>query len=62
VINDYNKMPIQVGLTYLQTNIDASWGALIAGATLSIVPIIVVFVIFQRYFINGMLSSGLTGR
>ncbi len=62
VINDYNKMPVQVGLTYLQTNIDASWGALIAGATLSIVPIIVVFVIFQRYFINGMLSSGLTGR
>jgi multiple sugar transport system permease protein len=62
VINDYKKMPIQVGLTYLQTNVDASWGALIAGATLSIVPVILIFIIFQRYFVNGMLSSGLTGR
>jgi len=62
VINDYKKMPIQVGLTYLQTNVDASWGALIAGATLSIIPIILIFIIFQRYFVNGMLSSGLTGR
>jgi multiple sugar transport system permease protein len=62
VINDYEKMPIQVGLTYLQTNVDASWGALIAGATLSIVPVILIFIIFQRYFVNGMLSSGLTGR
>jgi len=62
VINDYKKMPIQVGLTYLQTNVDASWGALIAGATLSIVPVILIFIIFQRYFVNGMLSSGLTGK
>lgn len=62
VINDYEKMPIQVGMTYLKTNIDASWGALIAGATLSIVPIVLVFIIFQRYFVNGMLNSGLTGK
>lgn len=62
VINDYEKMPIQVGLTYLKTNVDASWGALIAGATLSIVPIVLIFIIFQRYFVNGMLSSGLTGK
>ncbi len=62
VINDYNKMPIQVGLSYFQGNINTSWGTLLAGATLSILPLIVVFLIFQRYFVNGMLTSGLTGQ
>jgi multiple sugar transport system permease protein len=62
VINDYKKMPIQVGLTYLQGNVDASWGAMLAGASLSLIPIILVFIIFQRYFVNGMLSSGLAGK
>ena len=61
VINDYQKMPVQVGLSYLKINIETSWGSLLAGSTLSIIPIILVFVIFQRYFINSMLVSGLKG-
>lgn len=62
VINDYDKMPIQVGLSYFQGNIHSSWGTLLAGATIAILPLVIVFVIFQRYFVNGMVTSGLTGQ
>ncbi|HHV81858.1 TPA: carbohydrate ABC transporter permease [bacterium] len=62
VINDYFKMPIQVGLSYFKSNVSTSWGTLMAATTMAIIPLIVIFIIFQRYFISGMLTSGLTGR
>jgi ABC-type glycerol-3-phosphate transport system permease component len=37
------------------------WGPLTAAATLSIVPIIALFVIFQRYFLSGMTGGGVKG-
>lgn len=37
------------------------WGPLMAAAMLSVVPVIVVFVVFQRYFLSGMTSGGLKG-
>lgn len=62
VINDFMKMPIQVGLTYLQSNAQSSWDLLMAGATIAIVPVILIFICFQRYFMAGSLTSGLGGR
>jgi ABC-type glycerol-3-phosphate transport system permease component len=35
---------------------------LMAGATIAIVPVIVIFICFQRYFMAGALTSGLGGR
>ena len=34
------------------------WGPLTAAAMVSIVPVIVVFVLFQRFFLSGMTSGG----
>ncbi|MFH1926587.1 MAG: carbohydrate ABC transporter permease [Chloroflexota bacterium] len=62
VINDYLKMPIQVGLSYFQSNVATSWGTLLAGAMLAILPLVLVFLAFQRYFVSGMLTSGLAGK
>ena len=62
VINDFMKMPIQVGLTYLQSNAQSSWGILMAGTTIAIVPVILIFICFQQYFMAGSLTSGMGGR
>lgn len=62
VINSMKMMPIQVGLSYFQGNIGSSWGVLLAGSTLAIAPLIVVFLFFQRYFVSSMLTSGLAGK
>jgi multiple sugar transport system permease protein len=62
VINDFLKMPLQVGLTYLQSNVETRWDVLMAGAAISIIPIILVFLFFQRYFISSVLNSGMGGK
>lgn len=37
------------------------WGPLTASAMVSIVPVIVIFVIFQRYFLSGMTGGSVKG-
>jgi ABC-type glycerol-3-phosphate transport system permease component len=32
-----------------------------AGSVIAIVPILVIFLVFQRYFISGVVSSGVKG-
>lgn len=62
VINDYMKMPIQVGLSCLQSNMRTGWDILMAGTTIAIIPLIVIFLCFQRFFISGVMTSGMGGR
>jgi multiple sugar transport system permease protein len=37
------------------------WGPLTAAAMVSVVPVIIVFVLFQRYFLSGMTGGGIKG-
>ena len=37
------------------------WGPLTAAAMVSIVPVIAVFVVFQRFFLCGMTGGGVKG-
>jgi multiple sugar transport system permease protein len=37
------------------------WGAIFAMGTLSLVPVLVIFLVFQKYIVQGMVTSGLKG-
>jgi multiple sugar transport system permease protein len=37
------------------------WGAIFAMGTLSLVPVFLVFIVFQKYIVQGMVTSGLKG-
>jgi multiple sugar transport system permease protein len=37
------------------------WGAIFAMGTLSLVPVVLIFVVFQKYIVQGMVTSGLKG-
>ncbi len=60
VINDYDKLPLTVGLKYLK-EWEPNWAVLLAGATLSIVPIVIVFLVFQKYFMQSNMKAGFGG-
>lgn len=60
VMNDYKMMPIQVGLSYLQGMTDHC-GEILAGATLAILPIVIIFLVFQKYIMNSTVTSGFGG-
>lgn len=47
--------------TFMDTMGESSWGALFAMSILSLVPIFVFFVLFQRLLIEGIATSGIKG-
>lgn len=61
IMNDYNKMPIQVGLSFFK-GVTTNWGELLAGTTLALIPILVVFLAFQKYFIKSVVNTGFGGQ
>ncbi len=54
-----SKYPIEVGIKGLSDYNFAPYNTMMAGATLAITPIIIFFIIMQKYFIKGMTITGL---
>jgi multiple sugar transport system permease protein len=59
VTNDQRLMTLPVGLSLLHGRYTSDWGMIMAGAVISVVPIVLVYLIAQRAFVNGVLQSGL---
>lgn len=53
---------LTVGLAFFKGVHYTEYSLLLAGATINILPLVVVFFIFQRYFMSGISTSGLAGR
>jgi len=49
------------GLSVFMGRYGADFGLLMAGATISFVPVVIVYVIFQRQFIKGIAAGALSG-
>lgn len=62
-INDPNKRPLTVGVISLKNISDgaAAWNIMFAGSTMSIVPIIILFLLTSRYFMSGMTVGAVKG-
>ncbi|GAB3663770.1 carbohydrate ABC transporter permease [Actinocorallia lasiicapitis] len=56
---DPNKSPLTVGIAQINTNAgaDADWSGLYAALTLAIVPVIFIYIIFQRQIQSGLTSG-----
>lgn len=50
---------LQVGMALIREQFSINWGVAMAGATIASLPVLLVFVIFQRYFVSGFAMSGL---
>jgi len=61
-INDESKYNIQIGLQTFRGTVQTQWNYLMAASLISVLPIIILFFVFQKYFIEGSnISSGLKG-
>jgi multiple sugar transport system permease protein/alpha-1,4-digalacturonate transport system permease protein len=58
-LQDTGRFTLPIGLLYLQGQYGRDYGSLMAMSLLSILPMLVVFAVFQRYFVEGMARSGL---
>ena len=61
VIGDQKNFTLQLSLANLVGTNTVEWGTLLAYATLAMLPVLVVFLCFQRYFLKGSLSGGVKG-
>jgi ABC-type glycerol-3-phosphate transport system permease component len=55
------KLPLTVGLAALRSQYSTLWNLIMAGALISVIPVLILFVVAQRYFVRGVTSSGLKG-
>ncbi|MFC0672684.1 carbohydrate ABC transporter permease [Brachybacterium hainanense] len=59
VTTSQNLRVIQVGISVFRQEATTDWHLLMAGTTLAAVPMIILFLIFQRYFVQGFAASGI---
>lgn len=60
-LSDSNKFTLALGLASFRGMYNAQWGYLMAASTAIVAPIIVLFFIGQRYFIEGITLTGIKG-
>ena len=59
-INSLNLFTVPIGLLALiDSSSTSDWGALMAMSVLSVVPVVVMFLAFQRYLVEGISTTGL---
>lgn len=60
-LNDKSKFPLALGLRMFQTDTEVYWNWLMAATIIASLPCVIVFFLCQRYFIQGIVVSGVKG-
>ena len=55
------KKTIQLGLKMFISQYSSDYGLIMAGSVLSLIPVLIVFLILLKYFVEGVASTGLKG-
>ncbi|MBL1420593.1 MAG: carbohydrate ABC transporter permease [Alphaproteobacteria bacterium] len=61
VTNDPVLYTLPVGLTTFSVEQSVEWELIMTGAALATIPTLIVFLVFQRYIIRGVVMTGLKG-
>ncbi|MDO5736402.1 MAG: carbohydrate ABC transporter permease [Propionibacteriaceae bacterium] len=60
VVQSEELRPVMVGIDYFK-QLNVSWGQIMAYASIITVPVLMLFIAFQKAFINSIASSGVKG-
>ncbi|MBN1564368.1 MAG: carbohydrate ABC transporter permease [Anaerolineae bacterium] len=53
--------PLMVGMSYFQTQAPILWGSIMAYAAMVTIPVLITFLLFQKWFVASVSSSGVKG-
>ena len=59
VTTSRNMFTLPVGMAYFRHEFKVDWTILMAGVIMMAIPTLTIFVVFQRYFIQGVAATGL---
>ena len=60
-LQDDSKYPLAVGLAFYTSQHDVAYNLLMAAATLVVLPVVVIFLFAQRFFVEGITVGGVKG-
>ena len=60
-LNSDRVYPLAIGLQFYRATHDIEFNLLMAASTMVVIPIIVLFLIFQRFFIEGVTVGSVKG-
>ncbi|MBA2381495.1 MAG: carbohydrate ABC transporter permease [Chloroflexi bacterium] len=60
-LRDVNSFTLTAGLSLFQGQFVGKWPLLMAGALVSVIPMIILFIIAQRQFVRGIAMTGIKG-
>jgi alpha-1,4-digalacturonate transport system permease protein len=61
ILSDKKMYTVQIGLALLNGANYVNWNMLMSAALISIIPVVVIFFIFQKQFVQGIAFSGIKG-
>ncbi|WP_034661125.1 carbohydrate ABC transporter permease [Cellulomonas sp. KRMCY2] len=61
IINDPGKRTLPLAIQLFQGQNATQWGLVFAASVVAVLPVILVFLIFQRYFVQGLTSGAVKG-
>lgn len=60
-LKSQEKKTIQLGLKMFISQYSSDYGLIMAGSVLSLIPVLIMFLLLQQYFVEGVASTGLKG-
>lgn len=59
VLNDPNKFTLQIGIQSIVGAQNINWSVLLGASVIAIVPLVLLYLVFQKYVMNADLNAGL---
>jgi multiple sugar transport system permease protein len=60
-LHEQSKYPLAVGLAFFTSEHDVAYNLLMAASTLVVLPVVIVFLFAQRFFVEGVSVGGVNG-
>jgi len=61
IISDPNKRTLPIAIALFQGQHATSWGLVFAASVIAVLPVILIFIAFQRQFVSGLAAGALKG-
>jgi multiple sugar transport system permease protein len=61
ITSSRNMMTLPVGIQFFSSEAASDWHLIMTAASLSVIPLLIIVIIFQRYIIEGIALTGLKG-
>lgn len=61
IINTQSKQTLPLAIAFFQGQNSTLWGLVFAASVVAVVPVIVVFLVFQRHFVQGLTAGAVKG-